>query len=58
LFNLVLNPEIDYFNYVNINNPKARKTVLQLIENKNMIDCFRENNPDMKRNNWRGKKNL
>lgn len=57
-FNLVLNPEIDCFNYVNINNPKARKTVLQLIENKNMVDCFREHNPDIKRFTWRKKKPL
>ena len=30
-FNLVLNPDIDYYNYKNVNNPNARQKVIELI---------------------------
>jgi hypothetical protein len=31
-FNLVLCPELDYCNYLHVNNPKSREKVLELIE--------------------------
>ena len=37
-FNLVLNPDVDCLNYVNINNPKARVTVQNLILELDLID--------------------
>jgi hypothetical protein len=43
-FNLVLNPDIYCFNYANINNPKARDTLLSIILEHNLIDCWREQN--------------
>lgn len=52
-FNLVLNPELDYFNYKRTNNCKARQKVLKLIEDNDFVDIFRENNPDAKEYTWR-----
>lgn len=36
-FNLVLNPSIDYHDYLHINNPKARDSVLELIIDNNLV---------------------
>ena len=52
-FNLVQNPCIDYCNYVNINNQKAREKVLEFIEERNLIDPYRELFPDVQRYTWR-----
>ena len=57
-FNLVLNPDIDYFNYLNINNPKATKTLLELMETHNLFDAYRELHPNLKRYTWRKKNPL
>ena len=45
-FNLVLDPDLDYDNYNHINNQKSRHRVLELIQDKHLIDIFRELNPD------------
>lgn len=47
-FNLVLNPEQDLQNYVNLNNPKAREQVINLMIDCNLIDCWREPNLEKK----------
>ena len=47
-FNLVLNPDLDTKNYININNPKAREKVLDLCEEFNSIDVWRESYPEEK----------
>jgi exonuclease III len=52
-FNLVLDPELDYFNYKNINNSKARNKVLELMINYSLIDPFRHQNSTAKRFTWR-----
>ncbi len=52
-FNLVLDPDLDYHNYKTVNNKEARDKVLEIIQEKYMIDPFRENNPVMKRYTWR-----
>ena len=57
-FNLTLNPELDSYNYTNLNNPKARSTVLDMIEEFDLIDLFRYFNPDKKRYTWRRKNPL
>ena len=44
-FNCVLNPELDYYNYKSINNPKAREIVLELMNTKYLVDPYREKNP-------------
>ena len=48
-FNLVLNPKIDYNNYKTINNKKAREKLLDIINNRHLIDPSREEHPDLKR---------
>ena len=52
-FNLIIDPEMDCFNYKNINNPKARDKLLEYIDTYHMIDPFRENCPQLKRYTWR-----
>ena len=47
-FNLVQNQEADTYNYRNINNPRAKETVLNLKEELNLIDPFREIYSDIK----------
>jgi hypothetical protein len=41
-FNLVLNPDMDYYNYKHINNPKTRDKILEIMENNYYIDPFRQ----------------
>ena len=55
-FNLVLNPKIDYNNYKTINNKKAREKLLDIINNRHLIDPYREEHPDLKRSTWRRKR--
>ena len=54
-FNLILNPEVDFVNYANLNNPKARDEVLNLIIETNLIDVWRELNLEKKQFTWRRK---
>ena len=54
-YNCVINPELDYYNYKGINNAKARDEVLNLINEKYLIDPFRENSPTTKQNTWKKK---
>ena len=51
-FNLVLNPTIDYHDYLHVNNPKARESVLELIIDNNLIDCWRDLNLEKKEFTW------
>lgn len=39
-FNLVLKPNLDYFNYKHINNPNARQRVIELMEDNNFVTFF------------------
>ena len=41
-FNLVQNQELDTYNYINVNNPNAKESVVNLKEELNLIDPFRE----------------
>lgn len=53
-FNLVINPDIDYDNnYKNINNPKAREKLLEIIDNYALVDIFREHHENTRRYTWR-----
>ena len=52
-FNLVQNQDLDTYNYVNINNPRAKNKVLDLKEELNMVDPYREIYNDLKRFTWR-----
>ena len=55
-FNLVLDPKTDTKNYKNINNPKARDTLLGLINNFDLIDIFRQMHPEKLSYTWTRKK--
>ena len=50
--NLVLNPNLDTKNYKNLNNPKARDKLLEIIENNDLVDTFRHCNPDKLSYSW------
>ncbi|KAK3105615.1 hypothetical protein FSP39_001875 [Pinctada imbricata] len=51
-FNLVMNPELDYYNYRRTNNPNARKQVLKLMEEHNLSDVWRVQHDNIKRYTW------
>ena len=54
-FNMVLDPDKDCKDYVNINNPRARNKVLNLISECNLIDPWRELNLETNQFTWRKK---
>ncbi len=54
--NLVLDPGIDSNNYININNPKARLKLLEIMNEFDLIDIYRQNHPGKKRYTWRRKR--
>ena len=47
-YNIALKPDIDTFNYTNINNPKAREKLLEIMEDMKLVDYFRILNSDSK----------
>ena len=53
--NLVLDPKMDCSNYVSINNPKARRVLLESLNTYNLIDAYRHMHPDIHRFTWRRK---
>ena len=57
-FNLVLDPDLDYFNYKHVNNIKARDSILKIIDENNLFDAYRELHPTTKRFTWRRKNPL
>ena len=54
-FNLVLDPQKDCNNYTNVNNPRSRQKVLDLISELDLIDIYRHFHPNHKRYTWRKK---
>ena len=54
-FNLVLDPDLDYSNYKHINNQTAQRTVHNMNNSLNLVDIWREINPDIQRFTWRRK---
>ena len=51
-FNLVLNPDMDSYNYVNLNNPNSRDKVIHMMTDHGLIDCWRENHLETKEFSW------
>ena len=51
-FNLVQDPNLDYYNYNYINNKKARNTVLNMRETHNLIDPWRTKYDILRRYTW------
>ena len=45
--------ELDTHNYIHINNPRAKEFVLNMKEDYNSVDPFRELKDEMKRYTWR-----
>ena len=52
-FNLTLNQDLDTYNYLHINNPRARQAVLDLIRVNELSDVYRELHPCTKKYTWR-----
>ena len=55
-FNFALNTTLDTYNYTIVNNPSARKTLLQMMDTFNLTDVFRHLH-DEQRYTWH-RKNL
>ena len=52
-WNLVLDSQLDCYNYKHINNPKAKEAVENMILELELTDVWREKNPQCKRYTWR-----
>ena len=52
-FNLVLDPHMDSYNYKHLNNPKARSSVLNMINDLNLLDIYRYTHQSSRRYTWR-----
>ena len=48
-----LNQNLDTFNYLHVNNPKSKETLLNIMEYFNLVDYFRTLNPHEKLFTWR-----
>ena len=57
-FNVTLNPSLDNKNYVTDNNPQARIALKDKMEEYNLIDIFRELNPDTTKFSWKKHREL
>ena len=52
-WNLILDEKMDLTNYKNINNPRCREKVLNLMVDFNLVDVWREMHPELKSYTWR-----
>ena len=52
-WNLALDTNMDCHNYKHVNNPKAREKVEEIAMNLDLIDIWREINPEIRRYTWR-----
>ena len=53
-WNVVQNYEKDTLNYVNQNNPKSQETLFHIMNELDIHDNWRIQNPDVHRFSWRG----
>ena len=51
-FNLVLNQEMDTYNYTSLNNPRSRNVVLEMIIQNSLIDVWWEMNVEKREYTW------
>ena len=51
-FNVALDPQKDTKNYLHANNPQAREALNEQIQQNNLVDIWRELNPDKKTFTW------
>ena len=54
-YNLTLDPTLDCYNYVKINNPQSRSKVIEMMNDLDLTDIFRNLNPTLRRFSWRKK---
>ncbi|KAJ8036450.1 LINE-1 reverse transcriptase-like [Holothuria leucospilota] len=52
-WNLVIDPSLDTFNYLHVNNPRARQMVLNMQRELNLYDVWRVLHPDDRHYTWR-----
>ena len=52
-WNLVIDPDIDTVNYLHVNNPRSRQTVLKFLDEDNFIDVWRVYYEQEKGFTWR-----
>ena len=52
-YNLVLNQDNDTYNYLHVNNPRAKEKLVELIDDLGLIDVWRNINPETKKYTWR-----
>ena len=52
-FNLVMDFNLDCYNYLRQNNVNASNKVKEIVDNLDLIDIWRDKNPDCKRYSWR-----
>ena len=57
-WNLVLDSQLDCYNYKHINNPRAKEVVENMILELELTDVWRQNDPQCKRYTWRKPKPL
>ena len=48
-WNLVLDPNMDYFNYKHLNNPNSKEKVEEMMLNMDLVDIWRDLNPNNRR---------
>ena len=51
-WNLVVNADKDYDNYLHINNPRAREVVVNLLQDDNFKDPWRIMNEEVRKYTW------
>ena len=52
-FNCVMDPNLDYMNYKQVNNKLARQKLIESIQQNQLTDTYRELHPESKRYTWR-----
>ena len=52
-WNFVLDQDLDYNNHLHINNPKARKVILDYIVEEHLLNVWRVSNEDSRKYTWR-----
>ena len=52
-WNFAQNPEIDYYNFLHTNNPRARKVVLDTMDENSLVDVLRLFYEDLRAYTWK-----
>ena len=52
-WNLVVDPNLDYHNYRHNNNPRAQEKIIEVMNERELVDIWREMNPEIMQYTWR-----